>query len=523
MIDLDAIQAMADISRVMAARQPDVVAQIFGDRETTYGELDIRASKVANGLIAEGIKPDARVGAMGKNSDSYIEIVLGALKARGVLVGVNWRLAAPEVEYVLNDAKVEILFVGADFADLIAQIAGNVPTLKKIIAIDGGHPEWDAFEDWRAGQSDTDPMLPVAGDDDIIQLYTSGTTGHPKGVQLTNDNYRAVFSQAVESGWADWDKDDVNFVCMPLFHVAGVNVGLLGLSQGTTNVILKDVDPGVIIELIEKHKISIMFLVPAVILFVLAHPRCEGADLSSIRMVVYGASPIAQDLLEQAKARFGCPFTQVYGLTETTGSATYLPDEDHAPERGKLRSCGKPNPGAEIRCVDDDGNDVPQGAVGEILIRHTAVMKGYWNRAEATAEAIDGEGWFRSGDAGYFDEEGYLYIHDRVKDMIVSGGENVYPAEVENALFSHPKVADVAVVGIPSEKWGEAVHAIVVKVPGEEVSAEEVIAFAKENIAGYKVPKSVDFIEVLPRNPSGKVLRRELRAPFWEGRDRQVS
>ena len=523
MIDLDAIKTVADISRVMAARQPDVTAQIFDGRETTYGELDRRASQVANGLIAEGIAPDSRVGAIGKNSDYYFEILLGACKARGVVVGVNWRLAAPEVEYVLNDAKVEVLFVGAEFADLIAQIAANVPTLRKIIAIDGGHADWPAFTDWRDAQDDADPMIPIAAGDDVIQLYTSGTTGHPKGVQLTNANYSAVFQQAIDSGWADWDQNDVNFVCMPLFHVAGVNVGLLGLAQGTKNVILKDVDPGVIIELVETHGVTILFMVPAVILFVLSHPNCADANLSTVRMVIYGASPIAQDLLEKAKARFGCPFTQVYGLTETTGSATYLPDEDHAPERGKLRSCGKPNPGTEIRCVDDAGKDVPQGAVGEILIRHSAVMKGYWNRSDATAEAIDGDGWFRSGDAGYFDEEGYLYIHDRVKDMIVSGGENVYPAEVENALFSHPKVADVAVVGVPSERWGEAVHAVVVPAPGEEVSEADIIAFAKEKIAGYKVPKSVTFIEALPRNPSGKVLRRELRAPYWEGHDRQVN
>jgi len=240
-----------------------------------------------------------------------------------------------------------------------------------------------------------------------------------------------------------------------------------------------------------------------------------------VRQVIYGASPIAEELLVQASAAFKCDFMQVYGLTETTGCATHLPPADHDPARGKLRSCGKPNTGVDIRIVDENGKDVPQGEVGEIIMRAKSNMKGYWHNDAATQDAIR-DGYFYTGDAGFLDDEGYVFIHDRVKDMIVSGGENVYPAEVENALFAHPQIADVAVIGVPDERWGEAVKACVVLEMGADVQAQDIIDWARERIAGYKLPKSVDFIDALPRNPSGKILRRELREPYWEGHERRV-
>tara|TARA_R110002124_G_scaffold32160_1_gene108445 strand:- start:358 stop:1290 length:933 start_codon:yes stop_codon:yes gene_type:complete len=310
---------------------------------------------------------------------------------------------------------------------------------------------------------------------------------------------------------------------MPLFHVAGVNIGLIGNVHGTKNIIIKDVDPALILTLIEKEKINIAFMVPAVILFLMQQPAIKTTNVKSIRQILYGASPIAEDVLRQAQDTFGCDFIQLYGLTETTGSATHLPPHAHDPKLGKLRSCGIANPGMEIRIVDEAGKVVAQGDVGEIQIKGPTLMKAYWNKAEATKESINADGWFASGDAGYFDADGYVYIHDRVKDMIVSGGENVYPAEVENALFGHPAVADAAVIGVPDERWGEAVRACVVLKPDASATAEEIIAFAKTRIAGFKVPKAVDFVEALPRNPSGKILRRELRAPFWAGRERMVN
>jgi fatty-acyl-CoA synthase len=287
--------------------------------------------------------------------------------------------------------------------------------------------------------------------------------------------------------------------------------------------VLGETDPGEILRLIATKRITYAFLVPALILFVMQHPNAKATDFSCLKNISYGASPISDDVLLRAKQMFGCQFLQVYGLTETTGGGTFLQPEDHDPARGKLRSCGRPAPGHEIRVVGNDNNALPHGEVGEIQIRANNVMKGYWNKADATAKAVCSERWFSTGDAGFFDADGYLYIHDRVKDMIVSGGENIYPAEVENALMGHPAIADVAVIGVPDDRWGEAVKAIVVKKPGVAAAPAEIIAFARNRIAGYKLPKSVDFIDALPRNPSGKVLRKDLRKPYWEGRARQVN
>jgi fatty-acyl-CoA synthase len=522
MFDRENIRSVADITRYQAGMAPHDVAQVFEGRITTYGDLNIRANRVAQGLIAEGCAPGARIGFIGKGSDRYFEMLHGAFKANVVVVGVNWRLAPPEIAYVLNDAKAEILFAGAEFYAEIAEVMGQCPSVRRVIALDGGRADWISFDEWRDSFPADDPLLPHRPEDDVIQLYTSGTTGHPKGVQLTNANYMSIFEQGQASGWAKWERDETVLVCMPLFHVAGVNIGLIGHAHGTRNVILKEVDPPAMLRLIERERINIAFMVPAVILFLLQQPAIGATDLSSLRLILYGASPIAEDVLRRAQATFRAEFVQLYGLTETTGSATYLPPEAHDPARGKLRSCGIPAPGTEIRIVDEKGQDVPRGEVGEIVMKSGTVMKGYWNRPEATAEAVRG-GWFHTGDAGYFDDEGYLYIHDRVKDMIVSGGENIYPAEVENALFGHPAIADVAVVGVPDERWGEAVKAIVVLKPDMEGDPQEIIAFARTRIAGYKVPKSIDFVPVLPRNPSGKILRRELRKPYWEGRGRLVN
>jgi len=522
MIDFEKIRCVADITRVQAREIPDDIAQVFEGRETSYCELHDHACRVAQGLLVEGCKPGTRVGFMGKGSDRYFEMLHGAFKAGAVVVGVNWRLAPPEVAYVLNDSHTEILFVGADFYKIIEEVLPDCPTLRRVIALDGGHSEWVSFDEWRDAQRPLDPLRESNPQDDVIQLYTSGTTGHPKGVQLTHANYVALLHQGMEAGWADWQRGERNLVAMPLFHVAGVNMGLLGHAHGLTNIILREVDPKIILEVMEQKKLNIAFMVPAVILYLLQQPDIDTRDVSSVRQIIYGASPISDDVLLRAQKRFGCDFLQVYGLTETTGCATYLPPHAHDPAMGKLRSCGIPNPGMEIRIVDEEGRELPAGEVGEVVLRSGVIMKGYWNKPDATESAIR-NGWFHTGDAAYFDEEGYLYIHDRLKDMIVSGGENVYPAEVENALFGHPAVADAAVIGVPDERWGEAVKAIVVPKPGMSPTPDDIIAFARTRIAAYKVPKSIDFAETLPRNPSGKVLRRELRKPYWEGRTRFVN
>lgn len=522
MIDTRAMPHLADIPRHQAKTYGDKVAISFEGRETSYNELDRRSNQIANGLIAEGVKPGDRVAYLGKNLDVYYEMLLGAAKARVALAAMNYRLAPPELQFVMSDSESVLLFVSDEYYDITDKVKGECSDLKTIIAIEGGRADWTNYASWRDGQSADDPRLDTKDDDDVIQLYTSGTTGLPKGVQITNANYRSLFEQADSLIWAHYKPGEAVINAMPLFHVAGVNVGLLALTQGTNLVILREIHPMVILDLIEQHQVNHAFLVPAVILMLTQMPGVEKRDFSSLRIISYGASPITEGLLKHAMSLFGCKFAQVYGLTETVGAATYMLPDDHDPARGKLRSCGVPYPDIQIRCIGDDGKEVPQGEVGEITIKGAVVMKGYWKRPEATAEAVI-DGWFATGDAGYFDEEGYLYIHDRVKDMIVTGGENVYPAEVENAIFSHPDVADVAVVGVPDAKWGEAVKAIIVPKPGCNPIEADIKAYTKERIAGYKCPKSIDIHpEPLPRNPSGKVLRRQLREPFWKGHGRSV-
>ena len=513
-------QTLQELFEWRFERTPKSVAHKFLDRETTYEELNIYSNQIANGLISLGCKPDSRIAYYGKNSDYFFEFLIGTLKSNTVAVGVNWRLAPPEVSYVLNDSKSEVLFVGEEFYPIIDQILEDLPNVKKVIAVDGNHIKYEDFISWRDSQKSASTGLKSSNQDDILQLYTSGTTGHPKGVQLTNRNFAAA-NESID-GIVPFEEGTTNLVCMPGYHVAGTNWGIWGYIFGCRNIIIADLDPGLILELIEQEKIRSTLFVPAVILFLISHPNALTTDFSSLNFVLYGASPIADDTILKAKEIMQCDLYQVYGLTETTGAITIMMPEDHDPKKGKLRSCGKALKGVELKVVDENGNDLKTGEIGEVISKSDLNMKGYWNKPDATKESIV-DGWFYSGDAGFFDDEGYLFIHDRVKDMIVSGGENIYPAEVENALMSHKEILDAAVVGIPDDKWGESVIGFVVVGESTALSEEEIISYVRTQIASYKCPKSIKFINELPRNPSGKILRRELRDPYWEGIDRKVS
>jgi acyl-CoA synthetase (AMP-forming)/AMP-acid ligase II len=520
--DQDSIRTLADISGLQARVRPDAPALWFEGRTTSFADLETAGNRCAHALIGAGLQPGDRVAVLAKNNDQFFALWLGCIKARACLAPVNWRLAPPEIGFILKDSGAKVLVCGADFTDVVDTVVADCPDIRRLVQFEPGHPRWPSFDQWTAEHPDGDPGLSVEPDDDVIQLYTSGTTGMPKGVQLTHANYLALFEGAMSSGWGDFEAGKSTLVAMPLFHVAGVNTGLLAMLQGVRAVIVREVSLPEILALLPRERIAYAFLVPAVINMLLQTPGVEEADFSSLERVFYGASPISEDVLTRATARLGASFTQLYGLTETIGGGTYLPPEAHDPARGKLRSCGVPWPNFEVRIVTPEGAAAGPGEVGEIQLRSPGIMKGYWKRPQATAEAVDAEGWFRTGDAGYLDADGYVYIHDRVKDMIVTGGENVYPAEVENAIFGHPAVADCAVIGVPDERWGEAVKAVVVLRPGAAADPAEIIAHARTRIAGYKAPKSVDFIDVLPRNPSGKVLRRELREPYWAGRERRV-
>jgi len=504
-----------------AAVRPHKVALAFEQRETTYAELNAHANRVANGLRVITPTPQMRVALPDKNSDWFYEILFGAAKAGDVLAPVNWRLAPAEVAYIVNDARAEALFVGEDFFPLVSQILPELPTVRKLVALSGSHPEWESYATWRDRQSEQDPAASIHGDDVVLQMYTSGTTGHPKGALTTHNNIFAALNCSPD--WYPCTTDDVNLVCMPLFHIAGSFVGLLGIYAGARNIFSRESHPAELLRLIESERVTMMFLVPALMLFMLQTPEIHQVDLSSLRQIDYGASPIALDLLREGLSAFKCKFVQVYGLTETTGVITALAPEDHDVAGGqRMRSCGKPTRTAEIKVVDAEGTELPVGEVGEIIVRSEQNTTGYWNLPEATA-ALLRDGWLHSGDAGFFDADGYLYVYDRVKDMIISGAENIYPAEVESALYGHPAVADVAVIGVPDDQWGESVKAVVVLKPDEIASEADIIAYCRERIAHYKAPRSVDFVDVLPRNASGKLLKRVLRAPYWEGRERQVN
>ena len=516
---------LADMVRARAKTRGDAVVYEFEGRRTSFAQFDILTNRVANALKAQGVKPRERIAYLGKNSDIYFELLMGAIKANVVMAPVNWRLAGPEIAFIVEDCRAPVLFVGPEFTGLIDKIRPQLPSVRTVIATESSEPGFLNYTAWRDAQSGDDPKVDIDRKDIAIQLYTSGTTGKPKGAMLSHAN----FLNLVETGkdqkpdWNKWTEDDVSLVAMPIFHIGGSGWGVMGLYHGAKGVIAREFDPTKVLDFFEQSGITKLFMVPAAMQFVVRQPRARSVDFSRLKYMLYGASPIPAALLKECIEVFKCGFVQMYGMTETTGTIVALPPEDHVEGLDRMRSAGKALPGIELAILDVNGNRLPPGEVGEIATRSGSNMAGYWNLPEATARTLGADGWLRTGDAGYMDNDGYLYIHDRIKDMIISGGENIYPAEVENAVFGHPAVADVAVVGVPDDKWGEAVKAIVVMKPGKKATSSDIIGFTRERIAGFKTPKSVEFIEALPRNPSGKILRRHLRDPYWEGKDRKVN
>jgi long-chain acyl-CoA synthetase len=522
------VTGLADVLRSHARERGAHTALIAGDRSWTYRELHDEAARVAQALAREGVGPQDRVAVLDKNGPEFFPVLFGAAMDRAVTLAVNWRLAPREMEYILDHAQARVLFVSEEFLGHVAQM--KLPEVSRVVVFGAPGAGQVSYADWLRDVPASDPLLECDSDETCFQLYTSGTTGLPKGVELTHRNFLA----ATEVGAKTWsfDGESVNLVAMPLFHIAGSGWGVVGFWSGATNIVMREVNPPEILRAIEKHGVTNALFVPAVLQILLATPGVERTDFSTLRSIVYGASPISEDVLSRSIATFGCGFVQVYGLTETTGCVVALPARDHdpgGPRAHLLRAAGQAWGDTELRIVDAETcRDLPDGEVGEIWVRGCQNMKGYWRNPAATAQAFpegrgaDGRGWLRTGDAGYL-RDGYLFIHDRVKDMIVSGGENIYPAEIENALMGHPAVADAAVIGVPSEKWGETVKAIVVDAPGAAATDAELIDYCRERLAKYKCPTSVDRIAALPRNPSGKLLKTELREPYWKGRQRRVN
>lgn len=525
-VDFTRMPTLGAIAGYHAQERPGAVALTFEGRETTYADFDRLTDRVASALAQAGVRKGQRIAYVGKNSDHYFELLFGAAKIGAVMTPIGWRLSPAEVAYIVEDAEAALVFVGPEVIGQTQAVAALVAKPPPVIAMEPGDHAHPLYEAWRDAAPAAPPAVEIEPTDVAVQLYTSGTTGKPKGAMLSHRNILGGRQAAAEAGlaWNTWGPDDISLVAMPVAHIGGTGWGIVGLMNGAKGVVAREFDPMKVLDFIEHDRVSKMFMVPAALQIVVRQPRAQTVDFSRMKYILYGASPIPLDLLRECMSVFGCGFVQQYGMTETCGTIVYLPPEDHDPAGNpRMRAAGIPMPGVELKIIDETGAEVPTGTVGEVATRSVANMPGYWKLPDATASTIDAEGWLRTGDAGYLDEDGYLFIHDRVKDMIISGAENIYPAEVESAVYGHPDVAEVAVIGIPDEKWGEAVKAVVALKPGATPDAESIIAFARTRIAAFKAPKSVDFIDALPRNASGKILRRELREPYWRGRERRVN
>jgi acyl-CoA synthetase (AMP-forming)/AMP-acid ligase II len=496
------VRTIGELLRWRARRRPDFPVTWYRGVERSFAEMNRTSNDLAAGIVHElKIEPGDRVAILDKNSDDYIELLFALDKAGAVACPVNWRLTAREVAAIVGDAEPKALVISDELRANADEVSCRVLSYAELPRVNGGaDPRRDREEavTW--------------------QLYTSGTTGVPKGAMLTNANLLGL-TGALPMEIKGFDEYGRSLVAMPLYHIGGCGWALAAMNAGCTAVITREFVPPEILRVMVEQKINTAFLVPAALLFLTSLPESQGADYSSLKNIAYGASPITPDLLKRAIDTFQCRFTQVYGLTETTGAVTFLQHEDHVGER--FLSCGRSGFGHELKVFGPDDRELPLGEIGEIVYRGPGTMTGYWGRERDTEAAIH-DGWLHTGDAGTMDQEGFIYIKDRIKDMIISGGENIYPAEIEGVLAGHPDVADVAVIGVPDDTWGESVKAIVIRRPGSELTAEQLIGWAQQRLAGYKRPRSVDFVEAIPRNPSGKILKKELRAPYWAGMERAV-
>lgn len=507
-------------------QKPDRVAVRFGGRSRTFRELAERVARLAGALQKLGMDEGDRVAMLALNSDRYLEYQVAVPWGGGVLNPCNIRWSPAEILYALNDSGSTILLVDDTFCPVAEAIRKDAATLRELVYCGDG-PTPAGMLNYEVLLDSAQPVPDAArrGEDLAGIFYTGGTTGFPKGVMLSHTNICSSGLALHAEGVADEDGSYLH--AAPMFHLADIGISQPHWIQGNTHVVIPAFAPEAVLDTIERDRITSVLLVPTMIQMLVDHPAMKKPrDLGSLKTIVYGASPISEAVLERAMTALpGVEFFQAYGMTELSPVATVNPAWAHKPEnrkRGKLRAAGRASFCCEVRIVDGDDREVPRGTVGEVIARGPNVMQGYWNKPEQTAAAVR-DGWMHTGDGGYMDEDGFVFIVDRLKDMIISGGENIYSAEVENALSQHPAVAASAVIGIPSEEWGEAVHAVVIAKPGASASPDELIAHCKSLIAGYKCPRSVEFREALPLSGAGKVLKTELRKPFWEGQQRQVN
>lgn len=508
-----------------AARlKPDKRAVIYADRVWTWAAFADRVARLAGVLRRLGIEPGDRVAMLAHSSDRYLEFAFATLWAGGIAVPVSTRYAKPETLFLLQDSGARVLLVGDEFTDTVAAIRGEAPDLAHCLYVgEGAAPE--GFLCYRTLMAEAEPLADAgrADDDVALLLYTGGTTGRSKGVMLTHGNVRANSLGAIIHSQLDGDL--VGLHAGPLYHTAAGSRIFTNTLLAATHVVIPRFTVQGVLAAIQEHRITFVAMVPTMLTMILAEPDFDRYDLSSLRTLSYGGAPMPVATLEALMKRLPqVRFAQAYGMTELSPACTFLEPADHSLDPDKvhrLASGGRAVIGCDVRVVDEDDRDVPAGTIGEIIVAGPTVMKGYWNQPDLTAEALRG-GYMHTGDAGYLDADGFLYVCDRIKDMIVTGGENVYSIEVENAVLTHPAVRECAVIGVPHPLWGEAVHAVIAFKAGESATLEEIIAHCRERIAAFKCPRTVEVREALPLSQANKILKTELRRPHWEGQGRQV-
>ncbi|RPJ11453.1 MAG: long-chain-fatty-acid--CoA ligase, partial [Deltaproteobacteria bacterium] len=507
-----------------ARRHPDQIGMAYGERRWTWKQVDDRSNQLANMFLASGLKKGDRVAILDQNSDTYMEIYFGLAKAGIIAVPINYRLSPEEMINLMSNAEPEALILGRDYFKLAESLGKQLPSVKRLIGIGSPLEGMEDYESLLSGQPVEEPRVDLSEDDVFSIMYTSGTTGLPKGAVSTHRNY--IMNALVVIIADHSSREDKNLIVSPLYHAGALFYSTAYMYLGCPQVILKQFDPKAVLEGIEKEKISVCLLIPTMLNFVLNHPDFGKHDMSSLRRIFYGGGPMPLPILEKAiHSLRNCGFTQGYGLTETLETNLLLA-EDHVlggtpKQQDRLKSAGRESATYEVKVVDDWGKEVPQGEIGEVWVKGPAVIKGFWRNPEETAKTIE-DGWFKTGDLGRMDEDRYLYIVDRKKDMIISGGENIYAKEIDDVLHRHPAVLEAAAIGVPDKDWGEAVKAVIVPRTGMTATEEEIIQFCKERLASYKKPKSVEFVEELPKTASGKILKRDLREKYWKGYERRV-